>query len=82
MAIPVLIKGLKDESKTVRYRAMSSLKTYGDKALRPLIAATKDSDRMTRFYAAHTLKKMPFPQGQTAYKKYMTAEGHKYDRGI
>ncbi|MDP3920055.1 MAG: hypothetical protein Q8R76_04520 [Candidatus Omnitrophota bacterium] len=82
VAIPILIEGLADESKTVRYRAMSSLQVYGEKALRPLIVATKAPDSMTRFYAAHTLKKMPFPQAQEAHKKYMEVEGHKYDKGF
>ena len=80
-AVPDLIRILGD-APTVRNKVVEALSKIGSPAVPSLIEALNDSNKQIRFYAAHSLKKIPSSKkAQDAYKEYMDREGNKLMKG-
>lgn len=81
-AIPYLIKLLNDRKAHVRNRAMNALSSIGPAALPALLEALESRDRVKRFYAAHTLKKINDPRAKEAYERWLEKEGKELAMGL
>ncbi|MCM8775046.1 MAG: HEAT repeat domain-containing protein [Candidatus Omnitrophica bacterium] len=74
VAVPELIKLFRDQVPVVRKRAQEALIAIGKDAVPDLIKALDAIDPTVRFHAGRALEKIPTPQAQKAFLKYLDEE--------